>query len=136
MRNEIVQEVEKQETLAEELTLTGVQMIDVLEEEEAEEPVEAEVKQILPQPVLSEAEKKARAKELEVVHTKASQSRESLFAEGYDSGYSAAADDYSTGKVRLEVFGESGRDITEILDHYAMGFEVGYLRKMAEICIN
>ncbi len=51
---------------------------------------------------------------------------------GYDAGFRAAADDYLTGNMQLGVF--TGRkELAELEDHYAIGFEMGYLRKLAEI---
>jgi hypothetical protein len=58
--------------------------------------------------------------------------RSSLMHEGFHAGFEAAASDYVNGKVNVEVF-EKLRTERDLTDFYALGFELGYFRKLAEI---
>ena len=60
--------------------------------------------------------------------------RSVLYNEGYEAGFKSAADDYVNGKVSLEFF-EKLREARDITDFYAIGFEMGYFRKLAEIAV-
>lgn len=53
---------------------------------------------------------------------------------GYIAGFESAASDYVNGKATCEHFEElrAERDIT---DFYVIGFELGYLRKLAEVLV-
>lgn len=57
-----------------------------------------------------------------------------LFHAGYQAGYAAATDDYLAEKVNLELFAPL-KDLAELEDLYALGFEMGYFRKLAEILV-
>lgn len=57
-----------------------------------------------------------------------------LYNEGYEAGFNSAADDYVNGKVTLEIF-EKFRTDRDITDFFAIGFEMGYFRKLAEIAV-
>ena len=57
---------------------------------------------------------------------------EEMFKEGFEAGYSQAAYDY----LANEVIDFSGFDSSRNLKQaYEMGFELGYLRKLAEIAV-
>lgn len=57
---------------------------------------------------------------------------EQMFQEGFEAGYSQAAYDYLSNEVpNLEDF-DSCRNLRQA---YELGFELGYLRKLAEILV-
>lgn len=60
--------------------------------------------------------------------------RADLMREGFHAGHEAAASDYVNGTANVECF-EGMREERDITDFYAMGFELGYLRKLAEILV-
>ena len=62
-------------------------------------------------------------------------SRSNLMREGFHAGFSAAADDFVNGRATVEHF-EKLREHRDISDFYALGFELGYYRKLAELLIN
>jgi hypothetical protein len=68
-------------------------------------------------------------------HENTSVRRANLMHEGFHAGYEAAADDYVNGLATTDVF-EGLREDREISDFYAIGFELGYTRKLAEIALN
>jgi len=57
--------------------------------------------------------------------------KKTLFNQGFNAGFQAAAQDYAVGNVNLELF-DIRRDFSDI---YEIGFEIGYNRKLAEIAI-
>lgn len=89
---------------------------------------------VIQQQEIDPAVKNVKRKEFEEMDKRISQSRSALFNEGISAGFNAAADDYSTDRINLDLF---SRDKTQedMTDHYALGFELGYLRKLAEICV-
>jgi hypothetical protein len=54
--------------------------------------------------------------------------------DGFHAGYESAAEDFVNGKASVEHF-ETLRTARDLTDFYALGFELGYFRKLAEICI-
>jgi glutathione peroxidase-family protein len=60
--------------------------------------------------------------------------KESNMRAGYIAGFQSAADDYVNGKATTQVF-EKLREARDITDFYALGFELGYMRKLAEILV-
>lgn len=67
--------------------------------------------------------------------TSVSNSRETLYNEGFEAGYNAAVDDYVAEKLDLDLF-ERKKTSEDLTDIYVIGFEMGYLRKLAEIAVN
>lgn len=57
-----------------------------------------------------------------------------LMREGFCAGYEAAASDYANGTATVEHF-EAMRQERDLNDAYALGFELGYFRKLAEILV-
>lgn len=60
--------------------------------------------------------------------------KQSRMRAGYIAGFDAAASDYVNGTATCEHF-EELRAQRDIADFYAMGFELGYMRKLAEILV-
>ena len=60
--------------------------------------------------------------------------RANLMREGFHAGFEAAASDFTNGTATVEHF-EDLRAEREITDFYAIGFELGYLRKLAELLV-
>lgn len=87
----------------------------------------------IPETLFVESEMPVTEKELEA-SDKAEKTvvrRGDRFQEGFDAGFTAAAEDFANDEVDLEAL-EEKRDIT---DFFAVGFEVGYLRKLAEVLV-
>ena len=76
----------------------------------------------------------ARKKAFEAMDTGAA-SRHVLFNEGYQAGFNAAVDDYSSDKIDLDLFSDV-KTHEDLQDAYVLGFEFGYLKKLAEIFNN
>jgi hypothetical protein len=57
-----------------------------------------------------------------------------LMHSGFHAGVAAAANDYVNDKVNLAVF-ETLRTERDVTDFYAIGFELGYFRKLAEVLV-
>lgn len=90
----------------------------------------------IPEQLVTEAEMQVTADQLNRLDQveRSSVNRATLYNEGYEAGFKAAADDYCNEKVGLEVF-DKLRDERDITDFYAIGFEMGYFRKLAEIAV-
>jgi hypothetical protein len=84
---------------------------------------------------MTDEEKAARRKEFETLDHRASESKEALFNDGVQAGTNAAADDFLAGKVNLDLFSR-GKILEDLDDGYSLGFELGYMRKLAEINLN
>lgn len=59
--------------------------------------------------------------------------RDWRYQQGEVAGYQQAAEDYAAGRVKERDL-EALREI-EVTDFHALGFQVGYLRKLAEIAL-
>lgn len=57
-----------------------------------------------------------------------------VMREGFHAGFEAAASDFVNGTATVEHF-ETIRSVRDVTDAYAMGFELGYFRKLAEILV-
>lgn len=60
--------------------------------------------------------------------------RGNLMREGFHAGFESAASDFTNGTANVEHF-EGLREQRNAADFYAIGFELGYLRKLAEILV-
>ncbi len=60
--------------------------------------------------------------------------RSNLMRDGFHAGYEAAASDYAHGTATVEHF-EALREERDVTDFYAIGFELGFMRKLAELLV-
>lgn len=80
-------------------------------------------------------EEVARAKEFAMLAVaEKSVSKSALFNQGFNSGFAAAADDYLSEKIKLEIF-TTVKTQEDVCDMYELGFDAGYMRKLAELLV-